>query len=201
VAITLVVIAVVVAAGVVVGRTVQPQPSAPLAGCHTATELAPHLYGATPPMCIDRNKTYNATITTNKGDIKVTLLAKQMPETVNNFVVLAVNGFYDGQSFFGARDWVVEAGDPSGTGNQGPGYSLAPKPNAQGEQWQPGSLGMARLSDGTLSGSQFFITRTSWQGGNPNLSYNHFATVTDGFDTATQLSASDRILRITVTES
>jgi cyclophilin family peptidyl-prolyl cis-trans isomerase len=201
VGITLVVIAVVVAAGVVVGRTVQPQPSGDLASCHTATQLAPDLYGAAPPRCIDPNKKYVADINTSKGHIKLTLLAKQMPDTVNNFVVLAVNGYYDGQAFFGAKDWLVEAGDPTGTGSQGPGYALAPKPNAQGEQWQPGSLGMARLPDGNLSGSQFFITRTSWQGGNPNVNYNHFATVTDGFDTATQLGGSDRILRIAVTEA
>lgn len=201
VGVTLLVVVIVVAAGVVVGRTVRPQPSGGLAACRTATELAPRLFSRAPATCIDRNKSYNATITTTKGDIKVTLLTKQMPDTVNNFVVLAVNGFYDGQSFFGVRDWVVQAGDPTGTGNQGPGYALAPKPNAHGEQWQPGSLGMARLPDGNLSGSQFFITRTSWQGGNPTLSYNHFATVTSGFDVATQLGGSDRILRITVNES
>ena len=186
-------IAIVLAAGVLIQVFTVPRPSGTFADCRTSARLAPGLYAAPPRMCIDPHREVDATIQTTQGNLGLVLQTKQAPRTVNNFVVLALNGYYDGQRFFGAQSWEISAGDP-----KGPGYSLPAAPIPKGESWQPGSLGMARLPDGRVSGSEFFITRSGWQGGNPTVPYNHFATVTTGFDNVAKLSGSDRILQITI---
>lgn len=107
-------------------------------------------YEAPPPLTIDTQKQYSAVIKTDKGDIRVELLDDEVPQTVNNFVFLARDGFYDGLSFFYVDpNFVAETGDPTGAGVGGPGYEL-PQENPT-DVFSEGDLGM-------VNGSQFFIT-------------------------------------------
>jgi len=194
--VVLVIIVLAAAAGVGLAWAANPTPNGPFTKCKTAPLVAPHQYRSAPPTCIDLNKPYSATILTSKGSITVSFLVGATPVSVNNFIVLAVNGFYTGDRFFRVEDWYGQTGDPTNTGRGGPGYGLPDEP-APNDAWVPGSLGMARFPDG-VSGSQFFITKAPWPGGNPSLAYNHFATVTLGFDIVGQLTTDDRILRIDV---
>jgi cyclophilin family peptidyl-prolyl cis-trans isomerase len=169
-----------------------------LSTCRTQTQLAPGLYAQAPPMCIDPHKNYGGTIVTTKGTISFVFLTGSTPQTVNNFIVLATNGYFNGLKFFNAQPWVIQSGDPQNNGHGGPGYTLPPEPPRSNDKWVPGSLGMARLPDGSINGSQFFILRDAWSGGDPTDVYNHFATITIGFDIASQLDQTDRILQVKV---
>ncbi len=193
------VVALVIGAGAGIDYVTSPHPPAAFARCQTATHLAPNRYTGPPPaMCIDPKATYDGTMHTTRGDITVVFLTKQAPRTVNNFIVLAEHGYFNGQVFWRAEDWVVQSGDPLGDGRGGPGYSLPPEPSPSTDQWPPGSMGMARFPDGSISGSQFFILKQTWKGGNPTAAYNHFATVTVGFDVVGNLTTSDRILSVDI---
>jgi len=194
--VVLVLIVLTAAAGVGLAWAANPVPNGPFTKCRTAPLAATHQYKAAPATCIDLNKPYSATMLTSKGSITLTFLVGAAPVTVNNFIVLAVNGYFTGQRFFQATDWYVQSGDPTNSGRGGPGYDLPEEP-APDDAWVPGSVGMARFPYG-LSGSQFFITKSAWPGGNPVVAYNHFATVTVGFDIVGQLTTDDRILRIDV---
>ena len=117
-------------------------------------------YSAAPPMSIDPKKIYYATFKTVQGDIKVQLFADRTPVTVNNFVFLARDGFYDNTTFHFVVDNTVQGGDPTGTGGGGPGYTI-------GEEYapglvfdKPGLLAMANAGPGT-TGSQFFFVLKS----------------------------------------
>jgi cyclophilin family peptidyl-prolyl cis-trans isomerase len=197
-AIVLVVVVALVAGGIGVNMILHPQPTGAFAGCKTARELSPKVYTGPPPMCIDPKKAYNGTINTTKGSFSFTLLTKAAPRTVNNFIVLAVNGYFDGLTFFRVEDWVVQTGDPQNDGRGGPGYQLPPEPPPPGDRWVPGAMGMARFPGDGISGSQFFILKTAWPGGTPNTVYNHFATITLGFDVVGQLTTTDRILGVQI---
>ena len=197
-AISALVVALVVGAGIGIDWAISPHPQAAFARCRTASQLAPNRYTAPPPMCIDTSASYRGTMKTTKGDVSFNFLAKQTPTTVNNFIVLAENGYFNGLPFWRSLDWVTQSGDPLGNGQGGPGYSLPPEPPAADEQWAPGSMGMARFPDGTISGSQFFVLKQAWSGGNPTAVYNHFATVTQGMDIVGQLDTSDRILSVEI---
>jgi peptidyl-prolyl cis-trans isomerase B (cyclophilin B) len=196
--ISAVVVALVIGAGVGIDWALSPHPPSAFSKCRTASQLAPDLYTAPPPMCIDTRAKYTGTLTTTKGDIVLAFQTQQTPKTVNNFIVLAENGFFNGQTFWRSLDWIVQSGDPLASGQGGPGYTLPAEPAAADEQWPPGSVGMARFPDGSISGSQFFILKGAWPGGNPVAVYNHFATVTAGFDLVSQLSTSDRILSVAI---
>jgi peptidylprolyl isomerase len=116
-------------------------------------------YPSAPPMTIDPAKTYVATVKTAKGTFKIELLAGDAPQTVNNFVFLAKDGYYNGVSFHRViSDFIAQAGDPTGTGSGGPGYSL-PVENAD-KPFTAGTVGMAKPADASSpnNGSQFFIT-------------------------------------------
>jgi len=197
-AISALVVAVVIGAGVGIDWAIGPHPAAAFSKCRTAQPLAPTLYTAEPPMCIDVNAKYAGTLKTTKGDITFDLLTKQAPRTVNNFIVLAENGYFNNMTFWNVQDWVVQTGDPLGNGQGGPGYTLPPEPSPADEKWPLGSMGMARLPDGTISGSQFFVLKAAWSGGNPIAVYNHFATAVLGFDVLSQLGTSDRILSVEI---
>ena len=197
-AISAVVVAVVIGAGVGIDWAITPHPASAFSKCRTAPSLAPNLYTGPPPMCIDVNAKYRGTLKTTKGDITFDFLTKQAPRTVNNFVVLAENGYFNGLTFWNSQDWVIQSGDPLSNGRGGPGYTLPPETPAADEQWAPGSMGMARFPDGTISGSQLFILKSAWSGGNPTKVYNHFATITLGFDVVSQLGTSDRILSVEI---
>ena len=167
-------------------------------------------YTSPPAMTIDPAKTYIATVNTAKGSFKSELLASEAPTTVNNFVFLAKDGFYDGVSFHRViANFVAQAGDPTGTGSGGPGYTL-PVENAD-EPFTEGTVGMAKPADASSpnNGSQFFITL----GDAPTLEGKStvFGRVIEGLDVVKSLTerdpqgsqnppAGDRIESITIEE-
>ena len=132
-----------------------------------------------PPMTIDQNKQYAATIKTNYGDIVVQLFPKDAPLTVNNFVFLSRQGFYDGVKFHRiVKDFVIQSGDPTGTGSGGPGYKFADEKVTR--DYITGTLAMANSGLNT-NGSQFFITLVDLSGQLPKK-YTIFGLVSSGFD-------------------
>ena len=111
-----------------------------------------------PPIQIDPAKDYVATIKTNMGQIKVQLFAKDAPKTVNNFVFLAKNDFYDGTIFHRViNDFMIQGGDPTGTGSGGPGYKFEDETRGNPNKHVAFTLSMANAGPNT-NGSQFFIT-------------------------------------------
>jgi cyclophilin family peptidyl-prolyl cis-trans isomerase len=198
IAIMLLVVALLVAGGIGLDLLLRPQPAGAFSGCKTAAELSPGQFKAPPPMCIDPKKNYKATVKTTKGDFSFVFLTSSAPKTVNNFIVLAVNGYFDGLTFFRSESWVVQSGDPLNNGRGGPGYTLPPETPPPKDKWAPGAMGMARFPGDGISGSQFFVLKTAWPGGDPNAVFNHFATVTLGFDIVGQISAGDRILSVQI---
>ncbi len=136
-------------------------------------------WSSQPPMTIDQNKQYTATIKTNYGDIEVQLFPKDAPVTVNNFVFLARQGFYNGVKFHRVvKGFVIQGGDPTGTGAGGPGYRFADEKISK--DYIAGTLAMANAGANT-NGSQFFITLSDLSGGLPKK-YTIFGQVTDGLD-------------------
>ena len=134
-------------------------------------------YTAPPAMLIDPDKQYTATIETTKGSMKVELYAKDAPRTVNNFVVLARDGFYDGVIFHRViKDFMVQTGDPEGTGAGGPGYEFEDEPVTR--DYTRGTLAMANRGPDT-NGSQFFIVHADYP---LDKNYTIFGKVTEGLD-------------------
>lgn len=155
-----------------------------------------HSYAAPPPMSIDVNKLYEATITTAKGAIVLCLQPALAPMTVNNFVTLARNHFYDGLTFHRVEDYVVQGGDPTGTGNGGPGYAFKDEPVRQ--QYIEGAVAMANSGPNT-NGSQFFIDPIDdTQRFAP--SYSLFGKVASGMDVVKALTKGDVMQTVTVAE-
>jgi len=116
-------------------------------------------YSSAPAMVIDPKKQYRAIFHTSRGDITVQLFAEQAPKTVNNFVFLARDGFYNNTTFHRViHGFMVQGGDPTGTGRGGPGYQFADEQSALTiKHDKPGILSMANAGRNT-NGSQFFIT-------------------------------------------
>ncbi len=144
-------------------------------------------YSAKPPMTIDPSRRYVATMKTDKGDVKVELFPKDAPETVNNFVFLARDGFYDGVIFHRViPGFMAQGGDPSGSGTGGPGYQFKDEFSAQTHQ--TGSLSMANAGPST-NGSQFFICYEP----QPHLNGRHtvFGRVIEGMDVVRAFNARD----------
>ena len=140
-----------------------------------------------PPMCIDETKTYTATMTTDAGEVTIELDAKQAPETVNNFVVLARYKYYDGLTFHRViKDFMAQGGDPSGDGSGGPGYEFDDELPEQGD-YEIGSVAMANAGANT-NGSQFFII-TGDAGVQLPPSYSLFGKVTKGMDAVEKIEA------------
>src|SRR5215475_2289584 len=141
-------------------------------------------------MQIDPNKQYQAVFHTQRGDFTVELFAKQAPITVNNFVFLARQGFYDGTTFHRViRDFMAQGGDPTGTGTGGPGYQFADEPGALAlKHDSAGILSMANAGRDT-NGSQFFITF----GPTPHLNGKHgvFGRVISGMDVVRAIRERD----------
>src|SRR5436305_15148587 len=124
-------------------------------------------YSSLPPMTIDPAKTYTATFETSRGTIVVDLFPKDAPKTVNNFVFLARDGFYDGTVFHRViPDFMIQGGDPEGSGRGGPGYKFEDETKNNPHKHQVGSLSMANAGHYTY-GSQFFSTHvvTNWLAG------------------------------------
>ncbi len=166
-------------------------------------------FSAPPPMCISTGKTYSATVNTDVGTFTVALDAKSAPKTVNNFVFLAREHFYDGLTFHRViPGFVVQGGDPQGNGSGGPGYKFAdelPKAGA----YKVGSLAMANSGPNT-NGSQFFII-TGSQGTQLPPNYSLFGSVSSGMDVVKQIEAGGsqsgtptavhKMTKVTITES
>lgn len=166
-----------------------------------------------PPMAIDPSRTYSALITTTMGDIRVGLLPGEAPLTVNNFVFLARQGFYENVPFHRIiSGFMVQTGDPTGTGSGGPGYRFEDEPVTRA--YTRGTVAMANAGPNT-NGSQLFIVH----GQNVNLPSNYtiFGDVTDGLDVLDRIAAVEvqqsrsgersvpavdvRIRQVTITET
>ena len=149
-------------------------------------------YAALPSMTIDPAASYTATIRTNNGSIVIELFAKSAPKTVNNFVFLAEEGFYDTLIFHRVIEgFMIQGGDPTGTGRSGPGYRFEDEIDSKLGFNEPGKLAMANSGPNT-NGSQFFITTAP----TPHLKGAHtiFGRVTNGQEVAEAISkvAKDR---------
>lgn len=156
-------------------------------------------YPSYPAMGIDPAKKYSVAITTNRGVITLDLDAASAPKTVNNFVFLANDKFYDGIVFHRViPDFMIQTGDPEGTGRGGPGYrfedELAGNPNTH----QRGVISMANAGPGT-NGSQFFITHVAcpWLNGKHTV----FGKVTSGQDVVDAIQQGDVMQSVVISEA
>lgn len=170
-------------------------------------------YSAAPEMQIDPNKTYTATIETTKGTMKAELYAKEAPTTVNNFVFLARDNFYQNVKFHRLiKGFMAQTGDPEGTGMGGPGYTIPDEISPNLRHDERGILSMAKTAAPDTGGSQFFITDVP----TPHLDGKHavFGKVTEGLDVLTAIldtpvsgpegstpTEDVRIVNITIQES
>jgi cyclophilin family peptidyl-prolyl cis-trans isomerase len=153
---------------------------------------------AAPPVTIDKSKTYIANFETTKGPITVELYAKDAPITVNNFIFLTQQGFYDGLTFHRYEPgFVIQGGDPAGSGMGGPGYTIKDEYGPLGRKHVQGALGMARTSAPNSSGSQFYFTLDPA----PHLDgkYTVFGQITAGLQNALALRKGDKMTSVTIT--
>lgn len=160
--------------------------------CPEADGSSPRVvsFAQAPPMCIDTDADYRAVVATNFGDLTIELDATAAPATVNNFVVLSRYHYFDGTVCHRAiTGFMVQCGDPLGTGMGGPGYEFANENPAANSDYTLGAVAMANSGPDT-NGSQFFIT-TSDSSPSLETSYSLFGQVTDGLDTT--LTALDAL--------
>jgi peptidyl-prolyl cis-trans isomerase B (cyclophilin B) len=155
-------------------------------------------YSAPPPMTIDLNKNYTATFKSARGEIVCELFPREAPKTVNNFVFLARERFYDGTVFHRVlADFMIQGGDPTGTGRGGPGYQFDDEVKNNPHKHQVGSLSMANAGPNS-NGSQFFITHvvTNWLDGKHTV----FGKVLQGQEVVDAIQPSDQLTAVTITE-
>ncbi|HYL39151.1 MAG TPA: peptidylprolyl isomerase [Bryobacteraceae bacterium] len=158
----------------------------------------PKQYAAPPVMTIDPNRKYSATFDTSKGSIVCELFAKDAPKTVNNFVFLARDGFYNGTVFHRViANFMVQGGDPTASGRGGPGYRFEDETRDNPRKHKVGSLSMANAGPNT-NGSQFFITHivTDWLDGKHTV----FGQVTEGQDVVNRIQQGDQLKAVTIQE-
>ncbi len=179
-----------------------------LLSCSTSeATVEPGLNKEASAMTIDVSHKYTATISTEKGDIVVELFAKEAPKTVNNFVSLARDGFYDGTTFHRViPNFMAQGGDPTGTGSGGPGYTF--EDEISDKKHVTGALSMANSGPNT-NGSQFFITYSPQH----HLDGKHsvFGQVIEGMNVLNKLTPrdpvknpstmGDKIIKITISET
>jgi cyclophilin family peptidyl-prolyl cis-trans isomerase len=164
---------------------IPPPPQVPPVPVNKPNVTDKKMYTTPPPMTIDQNKKYTATLKTDAGDIVVELTAKETPITVNNFVFLAREKFYDGTIFHRViKDFMIQGGDPEGTGAGGPGYKFADEKFSG--TYTRGTVAMANAGPDT-NGSQFFIMH-----GNQALPPNYviFGKVVTGMETADKIASA-----------
>lgn len=152
-----------------------------------------------PKMQIDPQKAYQVTIETAKGSIEIDLFPEYAPKTVNNFLFLVGEGFYDGVTFHRViSNFMIQGGDPTGTGMGGPGYRFEDEFRGNPLKHETGSLSMANAGPNT-NGSQFFITHSP----QPHLNGRHtvFGQVTKGQDVVNAIRQGDQMLSVSVVES
>ena len=153
-------------------------------------------YSAAPALSIDTTKVYKVTLETTKGNIVLDLFPGYAPNTVNNFIFLANEGYYDGVTFHRViSNFMIQGGDPTGTGRGGPGYTFSDEFKGNPLRHETGVLSMANAGPGT-NGSQFFITHSP----QPHLDGKHtvFGKVTQGQDVVNAIRQGDKINGITV---
>ncbi len=171
---------------------------APVA-CKAADEGKRKQWDKPPEMKIDPKKSYVATVDTTKGKIVIELFAKDAPKTVNNFVFLAREGFYDGTVFHRViKDFMIQGGDPTGTGRGGPGYRFEDETRDNPRKHDRGGvLSMANAGPNT-NGSQFFITHkdTPWLDGKHTV----FGQVRQGQDIVNAIERGDAIKSVKIEE-
>src|ERR671928_1382274 len=146
-------------------------------------------YRHPPEMELDPHKTYHANLVTEKGTVRVRLFAKEAPETVNNFVFLAKEGYFDGTTFHRVIEgFMAQGGDPTGTGTGGPGYRIRDEFHEDLKHDKPGILSMANAGPNT-GGSQFFIihTATPWLDGRHAV----FGEVVEGMEIVNAIRERD----------
>jgi peptidylprolyl isomerase len=156
-----------------------------------AEAIQPLTYDAPPPMAIDPEQDYTATITTPRGDIVIRLRPDIAPQTVNSFIFLAREGFYDGLTWHRVLpNFMAQGGDPTGTGTGGPGYNVPAEFTNEILFDRPGIVAMARRGDDINSaGSQFFITTAPYP--TLNSQYTIFGEVIEGQDIVDNIPLRD----------
>ena len=158
--------------------------------------MAEKQWDAPPEMQIDESKNYSVKLVTNRGTIELELYPKHAPKTVNNFVFLAGQGYYDGVKFHRViADFMIQSGDPTGTGRGGPGYKFGDELEDNPLKHERGVISMANAGPNT-NGSQFFITHLP----TPHLNGKHtvFGTVTKGQDVVDAIRQGDTIAKVEV---
>jgi peptidyl-prolyl cis-trans isomerase B (cyclophilin B) len=156
-------------------------------------------YSSPPEMKIDPKKKYSAKLDTSRGTIVCDLFAQDAPKTVNNFVFLARDGFYDGTTFHRViNDFMVQGGDPTGSGRGGPGYRFEDELKNNPNRHKVGSLSMANAGPNT-NGSQFFITHvvTDWLDGKHTV----IGEVREGQDVVNSVKQGDVLNKVTIEEA
>jgi peptidyl-prolyl cis-trans isomerase B (cyclophilin B) len=160
--------------------------------------MAQQQWPAPPAMQIDAAKNYSVSIETNRGTIELELYPQHAPQTVNNFVFLAGQGFYDGVKFHRViADFMIQTGDPTGTGRGGPGYRFADECKGNPLKHERGVISMANAGPNT-NGSQFFITHVP----TPHLNGKHtvFGKVTKGTDVVDAIEQGDVMVSVKVAD-
>ncbi len=156
-------------------------------------------WSSPPAMQIDPKKNYTATIETNRGNIVVELAPQHAPKTVNNFVFLANQGYYDGVTFHRViSNFMIQGGDPTGTGRGGPGYKFEDETRGNPLKHESKVISMANAGPNT-NGSQFFITHAP----QPHLDGKHtvFGKVTEGADVVDAIRQGDTMNKVTISEA
>lgn len=153
-------------------------------------------WGTSPEMTVDEGKVYQVKLETSRGDIQLELYPEHAPKTVNNFIFLIGESFYDGVKFHRVIDnFMVQGGDPTGTGSGGPGYRFEDELVGNPLVHDPKVISMANLGPNT-NGSQFFITHLP----QPHLDGKHtvFGKVTQGEDVVDSIRQDDVITKASV---
>ncbi|HTL28228.1 MAG TPA: peptidylprolyl isomerase [Tepidisphaeraceae bacterium] len=179
-----------ITAGILIGED-KPAPQKP-SDAAPAEKKEAKTYDKPPEMKIDVNKTYTATIDTSKGKIVVSLFAKEAPKTVNSFVFLAREKFYDGVIFHRViPGFMIQGGDPTGTGGGGPGYEFENENRESSHGFAPGTLAMANAGLNT-NGSQFFIVDGANAAHLTADRYTIFGEVKDGQKVVSEIANAPR---------
>ncbi len=156
-------------------------------------------WNSPPEMQIDAEKSYTINMETNRGTLEIELFPQHAPKTVNNFVFLTQEGYYDGVKFHRViNNFVIQGGDPTGTGRGGPGYKFEDETAGNPMIHETGMLSMANAGPNT-NGSQFFITHSP----QPHLDGKHtvFGKVTSGMDVVNAIKQGDEMTKVTVSEA
>ena len=161
--------------------------------------MATKQWNTPPAMAIDQKKAYKVKMETDKGLIELELYPQHAPKTVNNFVFLAREGFYDGVAFHRViANFVIQGGDPTGTGRGGPGYRFEDETRGNPLRHEKGAISMANAGPNT-NGSQFFITHSP----QPHLDGKHtvFGKVVVGQDVVDAIQQGDRMIKVDIEET